>query len=296
MLINRRQYEEALKEYKKAYSLKDKTSLEAAFGMAMAYRGLGAHKNVVDLMTGEAMKLAGEDPKNKAKVLNLRGAALVALAEKPTDKRLTDAEADFRAALAANPDRPTAQLNLGITLLKQGRDEDGRRELQRYVDNTPKGTDTANVLKMIEEPRRARETFAPIQLHVKDGEKLRWRISKGGPSHCTDFWARGEACVMATPGLIKLQKKFAEQPVVFISVAENDQESQWTAYLDQNRMPWPQFFDRTRKLAAPFGVTSYPTYIVIDGEGIVRWRKVGYGMETDGEVESEIKKALKNKT
>lgn len=296
MLINRRQYEEALKEYKKAYSLKDKTSLEAAFGMAMAYRGLGAHKNVVDLMTGEAMKLAGEDPKNKAKVLNLRGAALVALAEKPNDKRLTDAEADFRAALAANPDLPTAQLNLGITLLKQGRDEDGRRELQRYVDNPPKGTDTANVLKMIEEPRRARETFAPdFSFTSKDGEYIALEDLKG-KTVLLDFWGTWcKPCVMATPGLIKLQKKFAEQPVVFISVAENDQESQWTAYLDKNRMPWPQFFDRTRKLAAPFGVTSYPTYIVIDGEGIVRWRKVGYGMETDGEVESEIKKALKNK-
>jgi len=49
--ISRQMYDEALKEYKKAYSLTDKTSLEAEFGMAMAYRGLGAHKNFVDLMS-----------------------------------------------------------------------------------------------------------------------------------------------------------------------------------------------------------------------------------------------------
>ena len=171
ILVSQRNYEEALKEYKKAYALTNKTSLEAALGMAVAYRGLGAHKNVVDLLSNEAMKLAGDDAKNKAKVYNLRGAALVALAEKPNDKRFADAEADFRAALAANPELYSAQLNLGITLLKQERDEDGRRELQLYVDRAPKGPDTADALRMIEEPRRARETFAPdFSFTSKDGE------------------------------------------------------------------------------------------------------------------------------
>ena len=297
LLVNRRQYEEALKEYKKAYSLANKTSLDAAFGMAMAYRGLGAHKNVVDLMTNEAMKLAGDDPKNKAKVHNLRGAALVALAEKPNDKRLSDAEADFRAALAANPDLPTAQLNLGITLLKQGRDEDGRRELQRYVETAPKGADTATALKMIEEPRRARETFAPdFSFTSKDGEFISLEDLRG-KTVLLDFWGTWcKPCVMATPGLVKLQKKFAEEPVVFISVAENDREEQWAEYIEKNKMTWPQFFDKTRKLVMPFGITSYPTYILIDGDGVVRWRHFGYGMETDGMVESEIKKSLKKKS
>jgi thiol-disulfide isomerase/thioredoxin len=296
LLINRRMYEEALKEYKKAYSLKDKTSLDAVLGMAMAYRGLGAHKNVVDLMTNDAMKLAGDDMKNQAKVRNLRGAALVALADKPSDKRLADAETDFRAAIAANPDLYSAQLNLGITLLKQQRDEDGKRELQAYVDRAPKGADTAGALRMIEEPRRARETFAPdFSFTSKEGEFISLEDLKG-KTVVLDFWGTWcRPCVMATPGLVKLQKKFAEEPVVFISVAENDHEDQWAAYVEKNKMVWPQF-DKTRKLAGPFGIFSYPTYIVIDGEGVVRWRTMGYGPETDGAVESEIKKTLKKKS
>src|SRR5687767_9196552 len=123
-MIARRMFENALQTYKKAYALKDKQSLDAALGMALAYRGLGAYKNVVDL-TADAMKLAGDDKKLQAKVLNMRGAALVSLADKPSDKRLADAEADFRAAIAANPELHSAQLNLGITLLKMGHDEDG---------------------------------------------------------------------------------------------------------------------------------------------------------------------------
>jgi hypothetical protein len=102
--------------------------------------------------------------------------------------------------------------------------------------------------------------------------------------------------VAATPGLVKLHKKFAEQPVVFISVAENDKEDAWSVYIEKNKMVWPQFFDATRKIAIPFNVRGFPTYIVIDTEGIVRWRTIGYNsMATDGEVESEIKKALKRK-
>jgi tetratricopeptide (TPR) repeat protein len=85
MLINRRAYEEALQAYKKAYALKDKASIEAALGLAAAYRGLGAHKNVFDIST-DALKLAGDDKLLQAKVHNLRGAALVALSDKPADR------------------------------------------------------------------------------------------------------------------------------------------------------------------------------------------------------------------
>jgi hypothetical protein len=41
-------------------------------------------------------------------------------------------------------------------------------------------------------------------------------------------------------------------------------------------------------MVPPFGITGYPTYIVIDGDGIVRWRSSGYGMGTDSAVESPI--------
>src|SRR4029453_6351356 len=98
--MQRRLYDEALQSYKKAYALSSKTSLDAVFAMAMAYRGLRAYKNVIDLVKGDALKLA-VTPEDKAKALNIRGAALASLSEKPTDKKLDEAIADFRAALEA---------------------------------------------------------------------------------------------------------------------------------------------------------------------------------------------------
>ena len=295
MLINRRQFELALQSYKKAYSATDKTSLDALLGMAVAYRGLGAHKNVLDL-TGDALKLAGEDKRQQAKVLNLKGAALVALAEKPSDKRYEEALAQFRAALDANPELTSAQLNIGVTLLKQGHDEEGIRELKTYVERVPKGPDADNAMKMIAEPRRARENFAPdFSITTKQGEFVTLEDLKG-KTVVLDFWGTWcKPCLMATPGLVKLNRKYGEQGVVFIGVAVNDQEDAWSEYIEKNKMEWHQFFDRTRKVAMPFSVSSYPTYIVIDRDGIIRARKSGYGPDTDGWLEDEIKQALKRK-
>ena len=295
-MIARRMFENALQTYKKAYALKDKQSFDAAVGMALAYRGLGAYKNVVDLM-GDAMKLAGDDKTLQAKVLNMRGAALVSLAEKPTDKRLTEGEADFRAAIAANPDLHSAQLNLGITLLKMGHDADGVRELKTYVARAPAGPEAERAKRMIEEPRRARENFAPdFSFTTKDGEFMSSEDLKG-KTVVLDFWGTWcKPCLMATPSLVRLQKKYAEQNVVFVGVAVNEQqEDAWRAYIDKNKMAWPQFIDKTRKIVAPFGVNSYPTYIVIDGDGVIRARKSGWGSDTDYWLEEEIKRTLKKK-
>ena len=295
MLAMRRQFELALQAYKKAYALKDKASMEALFGMVVAYRGLGANKNILDLIP-EATKLAGEDPKRQAAVLNAKGAALVAMAEKPTDKRLEEGLTSFRAAIAANPELHSAQLNIGITLLKMGHDAEGVEELKKYVALGPKGPELERAEKMIAEPRRARENFAPdFSVTTKQGEFISLADLKG-KTVLLDFWGTWcKPCLMATPGLVRLHKKYAEQGLVILGIAVNDQEDAWAAYIDKNKMEWPQFLDKTRKVAIPFAVSSYPTYIVIDPEGIVRARKSGYGMDTDGWIEYEVKKALKKK-
>jgi thiol-disulfide isomerase/thioredoxin len=296
MLISRRAYEEALQAYKKAYALKDKSSLDAAMGMAVAYRGLGAHKNVFDIST-DALKLAGDDKILQAKVHNLRGAALVSLSDKPGDKRLVEAESEFRIALEANPALHSAQLNLGVTLLKLSRDDEGARELKVYVERAPKGPETANALKMIAEPRRARELFAPdFSFTSKQGEFITLEDLRGR-TVVLDFWGTWcKPCLMATPALLKLHKKFVDDGVVFIGVAVRDQEPEWAAYIEKTRMEWPQFLDTNRKIVTPFSVNAFPTYIIIDGEGIVRARKSGYGTDTDSWLEGEIKRTLKKKS
>ena len=58
------------------------------------------------------MKLAGEDQTWQARLRNQRGLSLFSWATKSDDKRLKDAEADFRAVLSLAPDIVIARFNL----------------------------------------------------------------------------------------------------------------------------------------------------------------------------------------
>jgi thiol-disulfide isomerase/thioredoxin len=294
-LAQQRKYEEALQSYKKAFGMTGKSSFEACAGMALAYRGLGAHKNVAEVCA-EALKLAG-DARQQAAIHSMRGAALVALADKPDDKRLAEAEREFLAAIEAREDFYAAHLNLGVTLLKMNRDEEGIKVLKHYAEVAPKGKDLDYALRIIEEPRRAREAYAPdFSFTSKDGEFITLDDLKG-KTVVLDFWGTWcKPCLMATPDLLKLRKKYAEQPVVFVGIAVRDQEAEWAAYIEKNKMDWPQFLDTSRKIVTPFAVVSYPTYVIIDAEGIVRARKSGYSpSETQGWLDDEIKKSLKRR-
>jgi thiol-disulfide isomerase/thioredoxin len=292
--MERHLYQDALQAYRHAFAISKKSSPDAAVGMAMAYRALGAYKNVLDI-SGEALQLAGTGTLQQATLHNLRGAALVALSDKPKDKRLEEAEAEFRTALASNHNLYTAQLNLGTTLLKMERDEEGVRELKAYVERAPKGSETADALKMIEDPRRARETFAPdFSFTSSEGEYIALDDLKG-KTVFLDFWGSWcGPCVRATPAMINLHKKFAAQPVVFLGIAQDSEES-WRAYLDKHHMDWPQFLDAHNQIIGRFNVRGYPTFIILDGDGIIRARANGYSSGIDRWIESEINKTLQKK-
>src|SRR5436190_16330035 len=213
--LQRRQYEQALQAYKRAYALTGKSSYDALVGMALAYRGLGSYKNLLD-SCNDGLKLAGDDKVRQAQIHNLRGSALVALSDKPGDKKLKDAEVEFRAALAANESLVAARMNLGLVLLKMLRDDEGLRELRAYLDHAPDAPAADTARRFIEDPRRARETFAPeFSFTSRAGESISLEQLKG-KTVLLDFWGSWcGPCVHATPGLIKLRRKFTDQPVTF---------------------------------------------------------------------------------
>lgn len=82
---------------------------------------------------------------------------------------------------------------------------------------------------------------------------------------------------------------------MIISVAVNEaSESAWRDYIERNKMTaWPQYLDSTRKIAALFKVTAFPTYIVLDEDGVVLDRRTGWNPETMPSIDDKVKKALK---
>jgi len=293
-LIRRRRYEDALKSYKRANDMRDKKSAECLFGMAQAYYGLEAYKNVVETCE-KVIEVAPGDVQTLAQAYNLEGIALQTQANVKDQKKLGDAEAAFRKGLALSTDLPILRYNLGFTLLELGRDPEGIVELKKYVDAQPNGSKAESAAKLIENPRRAREAYAPdFSLTTADGEYISLE-DLHGKVLLLDFWGTWcPPCVASVPALRDLQRRFAKEPQFkMISVSTDGDEAKWRAFIDKNQMAWTQYLDRDHHIRQAFDVRAFPTYILIDAEGIVRFREITSSWEHTGDLPDAIKKYLK---
>lgn len=286
-------YEEALKIFKKASRGEDKESVKLHLGLARAYWGLGAYKNTLK-ECDKVLKLT-EDVEMRAQAHSLKGSSLAEQAKKGDMKKLQQAEEELRAALSLAANAPVVHFNLGYTLLRQGRDEEGTQELERYVELSPDGENVDRARRYIQNPRRARENFAPefslvtMQGEYFDLEELHGKVV------VLDFWASWcQPCVEALPTLGRFYKKYPQEQFVLISISTESDEEAVREFIAKKKMRWPQFLDHRRTLPRIFNSQStIPTYVVIDGEGIIRRRVVGWGRNQASTLEREIKKCLK---
>ncbi len=261
--------------------------------MARAYQGLKAHKSAADSCT-ESLKYVGESKVLDAEARNLRGVSLFALGEKADDKRWKQAEEDFRAVLTMVDAYPVAQYNLGMTLLKQVRDEEGIKELREFVERAGSMPEAASARKYFENPRRARENFAPdFSFSTLAGEFLSSDDLRGKVV-LIDFWATWcEPCVYATPGLARLQKKYKDEPVVILGISADRDQAPWKAFIEKHKLEWAHFYDDRRMMANRFVVNGYPTYLLLDHEGIIRYRQQGWNPQVDSRLDGEIRSLVK---
>ena len=293
-LLRRRRFEDALKSYKRANDLHDKKSAECLLGMAQAYFGLEAYKNVVEACE-KVIEVAPGDVQSLAQAYNYEGIALQTQANIKDQKKLADAEAAFRKGLALNVELPILRYNLGFTLLELGRDAEGIVELKKYVEAQPNGSKAESAARLIENPRRAREAYAPdFSLTTADGEFVSLEDLRGKVL-LLDFWGTWcPPCVASVPALRDLQRRFAKEPQFkMISVSSDSDEPKWRGFIDKNQMGWTQYLDRDHHVQRAFDVRAFPTYILIDAEGIVRFREITSSWEHTGDLPDAIKKYLK---
>jgi thioredoxin-like negative regulator of GroEL len=264
-------HEEALALFKKAAS-RDKRCGPCFFGMAEAQYALGEYRDTVKNCS-RALELELADPRGRARAHNLRGMGLVKLAAGRMDK-LGEAEADIRQAVALDPADTGFAFNLGMILLAQRRDDEGKAQLAALLERVPEGPTAASARRFIENPRRARERFAPeFRTVLADGQDISLEGLKGKVV-LLDFWATWcGPCRDALPELKALIRKYGEKNFVLLSVSVDEDDAAWRRFLQKNAMTWPQCRDQA--LTRLFGVSAFPTYIVLDAEGVVR-------QQTDG--------------
>ena len=293
-LLRRRRWEDALKTFKRANETRNKQSAECFYGMAQAYEGLDAYKNVVE-SCDKMIELSAGDIKSQALGYNLKGIALQAQAGVKDQKKLQEAETVFRQALALGTDLPIIHYNLGFTLLQESRDPEGIAELKKFTELLPEGAKTEGALKLIANPRRAREAFAPdFSLTTSEGEYISLEDLRGKVV-MLDFWGTWcPPCRDAVPAIRDLRKRYAKEPsFMIIGISSDADEAKWKDFTAKNQMVWPQYLDRDHHVQRAFDVRLFPTYIMIDHEGIVRYRGVTTSWERTGDLDDAIRKAIK---
>jgi len=262
--------------------------------MANAYMGLAAYKTVA-ATCDKVIELTANDPAMQAQALNLKGIAIQKQSDGKDQKKLQEAETVLRQAAALKEATPDVHFNLGMVLMQQNRDAEGVAELKEFLKLGPGSPNAEDARKMIENPRRAREPFAPdFSITSSDGEYLSLDELKGKVV-LLDFWGTWcPPCVESLPGLRELNKKFAKDTsFVMISVSSDGDEDKWKDFIVKEKMVWVQYLDRDRKVQRAFRVDRFPTYIVLDPEGVIRYRSYGLSENKEASLEDAVKKQLK---
>ncbi|HVA72015.1 MAG TPA: redoxin domain-containing protein [Candidatus Limnocylindrales bacterium] len=289
-------YGKALSAYNKAEKTARHTCPICLLREFQIERAVGNLNDALD-DAKKAVKEAGADKAMAAEAHLARGVLLGEMTSNPKDKRLVQAMAEAQLALALDPSIHLGHFDLGFLMLKRRQDAQGIAELRTYLaSNDPDVAANKLARELIADPRRAREPIAPdFTLTTLDGGQISLD-SLHGKVALLDFWGTWcPPCRASVPTLISLHKKFDGQPVEFVGISSDTDQAAWRKFVATHHMDWPEYIDLSGDMQAEFTVHEFPTYVVIDGDGMIRFRQSGYGDATFVDLEGAIHKALKEK-
>jgi cytochrome c biogenesis protein CcmG/thiol:disulfide interchange protein DsbE len=287
----------AFEAYRKADKLSHHASAEALMHMALIEKKAG----LLSEAANDAKKAVAAAGENKSLALQsrlLRAALLTSMANKPTDNKLKDAEAELRMALTLDPQQPVTHLNLGMVLLKQEKDAEGVSQLKTFVAMPNADPESAaDARRTIANPIRARTPFVPEFDLTTLGRQSISNASLRGKVALIDFWGTWcPPCRESVPLLKNIQKKYSGKPFQLLSISSDDDEDIWKTFIQSQHMDWAEYLDSSGELQERFKVDSFPTYLVVDKDGVIRYRQSGLGPETQMEIEEAVNKALKRES
>ncbi len=266
-------YKDALAAFKKANQLKGNSCGACFLEMAVVYLHMGEADRVLE-NCDKAISFATDDP-TKAKAHNLKGVVLNAQGKRDS-KKLEEAEAEFRAAGQLVSSMSVYHLNLARCLQQEGKDNEAAPELQKCLALNPDSATEHEAKLLLADPRRSRHEFAPeFQITTLQGQELSLR-QLSGRIVVMDFWATWcPPCRASVSELKDLTKKYPTEELVLISISADADENAWKDFVAKKKMDWAQFRDSQHKVLDSFQIHAFPTYLVIDGDGIIRERITG---------------------
>jgi len=291
-LLEQGKYYEAVRVLREADKLANGTCLECSLALAKAFNELGAYKDAAK--HAEAALRLTSDPARLSEVYNEQGLALVALAGDDV-KQLGGAEKAFRQVIELTGGRANAaRFNLGYTLLRMSRDDEGVKVLKEYLEQEPQAKRAEEARSLIKTPLRARKRLVPdFELVTLDGsfitsDELRGKVV------LLDFWGTWcPPCVAAVPTMRDWSRRMEKDPFVLLSVSTDSDDSVLREFVAKYKMQWPQIWDKQRTFAHECQVESYPTYLLVSHEGEILYTGRGWGPSIEQELRGKIFWAIK---
>jgi len=287
--LREKKYEEAFKRFEKANKARGEKCASCLLRMAYAKMNLQDERAALKL-TGRSLEVAANS-QERADADALRGEVLLYFAGDNL-KKLADAEQAFREASKEDPSAAIFHLKIGVTLIRQSKDEEGKKELQRYLEDKADTPESETVKKWIADPRRLRLNFAPdFTITTLKGETI--TLSQlAGRVVLLDFWGTWcPPCRASIPELQDMFKKYPSDKMVIISISSDQEEANWKQFVADHKMEWHQYIDLDKHVLKQYNVHAFPTYVLIDREGIIRERISG--LEQQQSLGGRLKEPLK---
>ena len=294
----RKDFAGAIAAYNNADKLSQHNCPDCLLALYQIYKRVGELGYALD-EAKKALKESGDNKIAAARAHESEAILLAAMAgHKPTDKKLAQAVEDLRATIGLNPSDAMAHYNLGVLLMRQEKDAEGTAELKTYLASPARNAaDSRKAETYIANPLYAREPIAPdFSFTTVEGTQISLQGLKGKVA-LLDFWGTWcPPCRESVPTLVALHKRFAGKPVEFVGISSDSDQNAWKTFIAAHHMDWPEYIDLSDAVQETFEIDSFPTYIVIDPQGMIRFRQSGFDEQMSGvELEDAINRALKEK-
>src|SRR5689334_14307504 len=183
VLLRQGRVEEAIDEFKRAAKLRNDQCAECFSFIGQINLQTQRFKEAAD-----AFRQAAElKPANQAEMYNALGVALYLQDDK---KLLDEAAAALKRSIELSGGKVVkAYYNLGYTLIKAGKTDEGVAALKSYLEADPDANDAAQVQAIIANPKMVSEHLAiPFKVTSSAGDELSLEKFKGKVV-LLDFWA-----------------------------------------------------------------------------------------------------------
>jgi thiol-disulfide isomerase/thioredoxin len=131
-------------------------------------------------------------------------------------------------------------------------------------------------------------TVSDFSLEDPSGNKIDLASFKG-KYVMIDFWASWcHPCRMSFPHMREVYAKYKSPSFEIYSISIDKKKEDWLKAVKQENNPWPQGLDNIDIALSGFGITGVPTTILLDPNGKIIVKEVGFNADKKGGIEEKL--------